>query len=112
VIKYFAKTITVLSCLTALPAYAVDSDAVLGGALGGGVGAAVGSEVGGREGAIAGSAIGAAIGTAVMTDDRSSRPVSARVEVDSAPARRGGPPPHAYSTPPGHAKHGKRHKWK
>lgn len=112
VFRQLAKNLVLFSCFAVTPAYAVDTDAVLGGAVGGGVGAAVGSEVGGREGAIAGSAIGAAIGTAVMTDDRPSRPVSARVEVDNAPAGSGGPPPHAYRTPPGHAKHGKQHKWK
>jgi len=112
VIKHFAKTITLVSCLSALPAYAVDSDAVLGGALGGGIGAAVGSEVGGREGAIAGGAVGAAIGTAVMTDGKSSHSGGIRVEASPARTKTVGPPPHAYNTPPGHVKNGKQHKWK
>jgi hypothetical protein len=93
-------------------AQAVDSEAVIGGAVGGGVGAAVGSEVGGKDGAIVGSAIGAAIGTAVAADDQDndSREHYHSIETNSPSA--GGPPPHAYRTPPGHAKHGKKHRWK
>lgn len=51
-------------------AYAVDGDAVIGGALGGGAGAAIGSAVGGRDGAIIGGAIGGATGAAVATSGR------------------------------------------
>lgn len=75
--------------------YAVDGDAVLGGAVGGAVGALVGSEIGGRSGAIVGGAAGAALGTAVATDrddDRSSRTV---IVEEPAYRGRGGPPPHA-----------------
>ena len=91
--------------LYSLPSWAVDTDAVLGGAIGGGVGAAVGSEVGGRKGAIAGSAIGAAIGTDVATDGHDeSKPDVVYVE---HPHHRHVPPGHAYGhrIPPGHAKH-------
>lgn len=52
--------------------YAVDGNAVLGGALGGGAGAAIGSAVGGRDGAIIGGAIGGAAGTAVATSGSGS----------------------------------------
>ena len=106
----FRKVLVFFACLSALPAYAVDKDAVIGGAVGGGIGAAVGSEVGGREGAIAGSAIGAAIGTAAMTDKESAPSAGRHESVEVS--RSGGPPAHAYRTPPGHAKHGKKHKWK
>ena len=113
-LRHFSKTLFLLSCFSVPSVHAVDSDAVIGGAVGGGVGAAVGSEVGGREGAIAGSAIGAAIGTAVMTDDSETRSNRVYVETDEGHghSRSGGPPPHAYGTPPGHAKNGKPHKWK
>jgi hypothetical protein len=108
----FSRTLFVLAAFSTAPAYAVDSDAVIGGAIGGGLGAAVGSEVGGREGAIAGSAIGAAIGTAVAADDRDSHEGAIQVETHSDYSRPAGPPPHAYRTPPGHAKHNRQHKWK
>ena len=49
------------------PAFAVDTNAVIGGALGGGTGAAVGSAIGGRDGAIIGGAIGGAAGAAIAT---------------------------------------------
>jgi hypothetical protein len=111
-LKSFSKTLLILSCFSIPAVHAVDSDAVIGGAVGGGVGAAVGSEVGGRDGAIAGSAIGAAIGTAVMTDDKEPRSNKVYVETDGGHAHSGGPPAHAYSTPPGHVKNGKPHKWK
>jgi len=110
--KAFSRTLCLLAFSSAVPVYAVDSDAVIGGAIGGGLGAAVGSEVGGKEGAITGSAIGAAIGTAVAADDRDSHQGTVQVETHSDYSRPGGPPPHAYRTPPGHAKHDKQHKWK
>lgn len=98
-----------ISLLTSMPAFAVDTDAVLGGAIGGGIGAAVGSEVGGREGAIAGSAVGAAIGTAVATRDKGHQQDERVIYVEDS--RRHGPPGHAYGhrTPPGHAKHKRKH---
>jgi len=90
---------------------AVDTDAAIGGAVGGAVGAVVGSELGGRDGAIAGAAVGAAVGTAVATsDDAPGDAPAARVEVGVG--GKGGPPPHAWRTPPGHVKNGKPHKWK
>ena len=55
-----------VSSALAVPAYAVDTDAVVGGALGGAAGAAVGSAVGGREGAVVGAGIGGAAGAAVV----------------------------------------------
>ena len=110
--KNLGKVMIFCACFPAATALAVDSDAVLGGAVGGGVGAAVGSEVGGKEGAIVGSAVGAAIGTAVMADDDDHHTDNVQVEVVPASSHPGGPPPHAYGTPPGHAKHGKKHKWK
>jgi hypothetical protein len=93
-----------------LPALAVDTDAVLGGAIGGGIGAAVGSEVGGREGAIAGSAVGAAVGTAVATKDNGHKQDERVIYVEDY--QRHGPPGHAYGhrIPPGHAKHKNKHK--
>jgi len=102
----------ILLALLPTTVLAVDTDAVIGGAVGGGVGAAVGSEVGGKEGAIAGSAIGAALGTAVMASDSDPHAGKVHVESGSSHSRAGGPPPHAYRTPPGHVKHGKKHKWK
>ncbi|MDV3239326.1 MAG: hypothetical protein LOY58_10805 [Gammaproteobacteria bacterium] len=88
-------------------AQAVDSDAVIGGAIGGGVGAAIGSELGGRNGAIAGGAVGAAVGTAIATDGNDGHD-DGRVYYGDG-YDRGGPPPHAYREPPGHAKH-RKHK--
>lgn len=90
---------------------AVDTDAVIGGAIGGGVGAAIGSELGGRNGAIAGGAVGAAVGTAIATDGDDGRvrhEGGGRVYYGDG-YERGGPPPHAYREPPGHAKH-RKHK--
>lgn len=114
-LKNALKTVCVLSCFAAVPAQAVDRDAVIGGAIGGGVGAAVGSEVGGKEGAIAGSAIGAAIGTAVMAEDDKPREekvyVETHTEYHDDYRRPAGPPPHAYGPPPGHVKNGKARKW-
>jgi hypothetical protein len=54
----------------AMPAAAIDGDAVIGGALGGAAGAAVGSAVGGRNGAIVGAGVGGAAGAAVATSGR------------------------------------------
>jgi hypothetical protein len=110
--KNLRKMIIFCACFPAATALAVDSDAVIGGAIGGGVGAAVGSEVGGKEGAIVGSAVGAALGTAVMANEDDNHAESVHVEVAPVSSHPGGPPPHAYSTPPGHAKHGKKQKWK
>ena len=88
-------------------AFAVDGDAVIGGALGGAAGAAVGSELGGRGGAIAGSAVGAALGTAIATD-KEKEPTEVRsTVVEEHEYHHGGPPPHAYREPPGHVKHRK-----
>jgi hypothetical protein len=100
-----------LSLLASMPAFAVDTDAVLGGAIGGGIGAAVGSEVGGREGAIVGGAVGAAVGTAVATKDNESRQDKTVIYVEDS-HHHNGPPGHAYGhrTPPGHAKN--KHKRK
>jgi uncharacterized protein YcfJ len=99
-----------ISLLASVPALAVDTDAVLGGAIGGGIGAAVGSEVGGREGAIAGSAVGAAVGTAVATKDNGHKQGERGINVEDS--HRHGPPGHAYGhrIPPGHAKHKHKHK--
>ena len=114
--KNLGKAIIFCACFPATTVLAVDSDAVIGGAVGGGVGAAVGSEVGGKEGAIVGSAVGAAIGTAVMADDDHDHGhghnENVQVQVAPTSSHPAGPPPHAYRTPPGHAKHGKKHKWK
>ncbi len=63
----------------AVPAYALDTDAVVGGALGGAAGAAVGSAVGGRDGAIIGAGIGGAAGAAVTTSGREKRVVRREV---------------------------------
>jgi len=94
-----------------MPALAVDTDAVLGGAIGGGIGAAVGSEVGGREGAIAGGAVGAAVGAAIATNDDGHEQDTTVVYVEKD-SHHEGPPGHAYGrrVPPGHAKHKKKHK--
>ena len=51
----------------ATPVFAVDTNAVIGGALGGGTGAAVGSAIGGRDGALIGGALGGAAGAAIAT---------------------------------------------
>lgn len=63
------KQTLVLFALAALaaPAFAVDGNAVIGGAIGGGTGAAVGSAIGGRDGAIIGGALGGAAGAAIAT---------------------------------------------
>ena len=100
------------SLLASMPALALDTDAVLGGAIGGGIGAAVGSEVGGREGAIAGSAVGAAVGTAVATKDNRHKQDNTVIYVEDS--RSNGPPGRAYGhrVPPGHAKHKHKHKHK
>lgn len=105
--------------------FAVDTDAVIGGAVGGGVGAAVGSEVGGKTGAVVGGAVGAAVGTAVMTndDEKSSSSRTPVIHVNPSPKPEEiyaelPPPPkviyvqdrHYKRVPPGHAKHWKKHK--
>jgi hypothetical protein len=102
-----------LCSLASVPALAVDTDAVLGGAVGGGIGAAVGSEVGGREGAIVGGAVGAAVGTAIATKDREhNEQNTGKTVVYREEPGRNGPPGHAYGhrVPPGHAKHKHKHK--
>lgn len=109
--KYAIPAVLGLALVAAGPVCAVDTDAAIGGAVGGAVGAVVGSELGGRDGAIAGAAVGAAVGTAVATSDEgSARAGDSRVEVSVG--GKGGPPPHAWRTPPGHLKNGKPHKWK
>lgn len=116
--QFHAITLT-FTLLTALPALAVDTDAVLGGAIGGGVGAAVGSEIGGREGAVVGGALGAAVGTAIATDkddgveeklvyERAHEPEEKVIVVKEYHHV---PPGHVYRhVPPGHLKH--KHKRK
>jgi hypothetical protein len=114
--KRVQVAILALSTLSLTNAFAVDSDAVLGGAIGGGVGAAIGSEVGGREGAIVGSGVGAAVGTAIATDGkedssgqnkRTHRPRDYdeydHAEVDYVPPRRHARPriPRGHMPPPG-----------
>lgn len=107
--RAYRTSLLSISLLISMPALALDTNAVIGGAVGGGLGAAVGSELGGREGAIAGSAVGAAVGTAIATEDdhEASRYHESPVERDL----RGGPPAHAYAPPPGHVKHQKKNKW-
>ncbi len=85
-------------------------DAAIGGAVGGAAGAVLGSELGGREGAIAGAAVGAAVGTAVATSDNDGKRGSDIDLHSGGHYKKGGPPPHAYRTPPGHVKNGKA-KW-
>jgi len=99
-----------ISLLASMPALAVDTDAVLGGAIGGGIGAAVGSEVGGREGAIIGGAVGGGVGAAIATNDDGHEHEKTVIYVEQP--RQNGPPGHAYGhrTPPGHAKHKHKHK--
>jgi outer membrane lipoprotein SlyB len=70
IMKRTLMAILVVSTAVALPAAAVDTDAVVGGALGGAAGAAVGSAIGGREGAIVGAGLGGAAGAAVATSDK------------------------------------------
>jgi outer membrane lipoprotein SlyB len=62
--------VLIASSAVALPAAAIDTDAVVGGALGGAAGAAVGSAIGGRDGAIVGAGIGGAAGAAVATSGK------------------------------------------
>jgi uncharacterized protein YcfJ len=57
-----------------IPAYAVDSDVVIGSALGGAVGAVVGSSLGGRQSTIVGAGIGAATGAAITTKSGEQAP--------------------------------------
>jgi len=99
-----------ISLLASMPALAVDTDAVLGGAIGGGIGAAVGSEVGGREGAIIGGAVGGGVGAAIGTNDDGHKQEKTVIYVEQP--RQDGPPGHAYGhrIPPGHAKHKHKHK--
>jgi len=99
-----------ISLLTSMPALAVDTDAVLGGAIGGGIGAAVGSEVGGREGAIIGGAVGGGVGAAIATNDDGHEHEKTVIYVEQP--RQNGPPGRAYGhrIPPGHAKHKHKHK--
>ncbi|WP_297528836.1 glycine zipper 2TM domain-containing protein [Thiohalobacter sp.] len=106
--KYAIPAVLGLALVAAGPVCAVDTDAAIGGAVGGAV---VGSELGGRDGAIAGAAVGAAVGTAVATSDEASGG-SAGSRVEVGVGGKGGPPAHAWRTPPGHVKNGKPHKWK
>lgn len=89
---------TALSIIT-LPAAAIDTNAILGGAIGGGTGAAVGSAVGGRNGAIVGSAAGAAVGTAISTSGSRSGHDTRYVSYDDEGSR------HDYGRHRGHHKH-------
>jgi hypothetical protein len=104
------KIILSISLLASMPALAVDTDAVLGGAIGGGIGAAVGSEVGGREGAIIGGAVGGGVGAAIATNDDGHQHEKTVIYVEQP--RQNGPPGRAYGhrIPPGHAKHKHKHK--
>lgn len=76
--KYSKLSGLAMLAALAMPAHAVDGDAVIGGALGGAAGAAVGSAIGGRDAAIIGGAIGGAAGTAVMTNNQRERVVVRR----------------------------------
>ena len=111
-IKRLSATLLSLSLCIAVPAFAVDTGAVLGGAIGGGVGAAVGSEVGGREGAIIGGAVGGGVGAAIGTHDNGPKQEKTVIYVEKP--HHDGPPGHAYGhrIPPGHAKHKHKHKHK
>ncbi len=123
--KIFAAFLA-LSLTPTTVAFAVDTDAVIGGAVGGGVGAAVGSEIGGKTGAVVGGAVGAAVGTAVMTndDEKSSSAPTQVIYVEPSPKREvvyiEEPPPKVIyvqdrrykRVPPGHAKHWKKHAYK
>jgi len=75
------KQILILVALSAFaaPAFAIDGNAVIGGAIGGGTGAAVGSALGGRDGAIIGGALGGAAGAAIATSG--SKPATQTREV-------------------------------
>lgn len=66
-----------------IPAFAVDSGAVVGGAAGAAAGAVVGKKVGGDNGAVLGAAIGAATGVAIGGKDQPAQaaPVKAKTEV-------------------------------
>ena len=107
IMRITLKTLCVLSLLSTPTAWALDTNAILGGGVGGAVGAAVGSEVGGRDGAIIGSAIGAAAGTAIGTQGQSSQPAPRPVYTQPQPQpyynddrySNYNPPPPRYSTP-------------
>lgn len=93
----------IASSALAVPAYALDTDAVVGGALGGAAGAAVGSAVGGREGAIVGAGIGGAAGAAVATSGREKTVVKRKVVYEDDDYR------HDNGLHRGHYKHKHRH---
>jgi len=107
--KKFHAIIFTSALVFSAPSWAVDTDAVLGGAVGGGLGAAVGSELGGRNGAIVGGAVGAGIGVAIATDDGGHDNNRQVIYHEYRQA----PPGHAYGhrIPPGHAKHKHKHKY-
>jgi len=97
-------TALVISVSTwAMPAAAIDGDAVIGGALGGAAGAAVGSAVGGRNGAIVGAGIGGAAGAAVATSGKQERHREVVYVEDDH---------HDHGKHKGHHKHKYKHKHK
>ena len=103
--KASSRILCLLAFSSTVPVYAVDSDAVIGGAIGGGLGAAVGSEVGGKEGAIVGGAIGGAVGAAIgASDEKETVVVKEKVIVKESEYE---PTGH----PPGHSR-GKKVGWK
>lgn len=106
------KPLAILAACAAFthPAYAVDTNAVVGGAIGGGAGAAIGSSIGGREGAIIGGAIGGAAGAAIATSDsKPPRTVTREVIVEHEIH---GKDRHDNGLHLGHHKHKHKHKHK
>lgn len=95
--------------MLAVPAYAVDGGAVLGGAIGGGAGAAVGSAVGGKNGAIVGGAIGGATGAAIGSSSNTKQSekvvVKERVVVKDSDDRDAVPPGFSHGRKKGWHKH-------
>ncbi|GAB6050840.1 hypothetical protein JCM16106_16890 [Hydrogenophilus islandicus] len=80
-------------------AFALDTDAVVGGALGGAAGAVVGSALGGREGAVIGAGLGGATGAAIATKDQPRRVRREVIYVE----------PHDRGLHLGHRKHRHKH---
>lgn len=71
-----------LLAAAAMPVYAADTGAIIGGAIGGATGAAVGQNVGGSNGAIIGAAIGGATGAAIGSGSNTSQPQRVYVSDD------------------------------
>jgi outer membrane lipoprotein SlyB len=94
-------TVLLLSSAGLTPAFALDTDAVVGGALGGAAGAAVGSAVEGREGAVIGAGLGGAAGAAIATKDQPKRVKKEVIYVEE---------PHDRGLHLGHHKHKHKHK--